>query len=59
MVSDLMPTGISGVDVANLLLEPYDAAFVDDYLYDMTTNEGNYRNVIFSEFSGHELNRRG
>lgn len=41
---------ISSVDAVNLLLEPFDISISDDYLYDMKSNEGNYRNVIFTDF---------
>jgi hypothetical protein len=57
MAAEGMTAGLSGVDAANLLLEPFDAAFADDYLYDMQSNEGNYRNVIFSEFTGDDLTK--
>ncbi len=52
-----MPTGLSmsSVDAANLILEPYDISFSDDYLYDMVNNEGNFRNILISEFANHEL----
>ncbi|NMB54245.1 MAG: hypothetical protein GYA15_06045 [Leptolinea sp.] len=49
------PTGLSGVDAANLILEPFDIAILDDYLYDMKSNEGNFRNVIFSDFHDNSL----
>jgi len=57
MVTDAMPMGtiLSGVDVANLLLEPFDTSISDDYLYDMVINEGNFRNVIITEFDRHDL----
>lgn len=42
--------GMSGVDSANLLLEPFDLSFKDDYLYNLVENEGNFRNIIISDF---------
>jgi hypothetical protein len=38
------------VATANQLLEPFDLSFTDDYLYDLMQNEGNFRNVFFTEF---------
>ncbi len=57
MVSDILPTGMAlgGVDIANMLLEPFDTSITDDYLYDLVSNEGNYRNVIFNDFDRHQL----
>jgi hypothetical protein len=48
-------TMLSGTDDANLLLEPFDMSFADDYLYNMTKNEGNFRNVILTDFSDNSL----
>ena len=47
------PTG--SVVVANSLLGPYDLTYVDDFLYNLSESEGNYRNVIFRDFTDHEL----
>lgn len=47
--------GMSGVDAANLLLEPFDLSFRDDYLYNMVKNEGNFRNIIVTDISGDPL----
>jgi hypothetical protein len=55
MAVEGMATGMKGVDAANLVLEPYDISFSDDYLYDMLDNEGNYRNVKLSSFDTHPL----
>lgn len=44
-------SGADDVNAANSLLAPFDIAFVDDYLYNMTENEGNFRNVVFQTFS--------
>lgn len=57
MASEGILRMLSGVDAANLLGEPFDMAFMDDYLYDMVTNEGNFRNVIFSDFEENPLTR--
>ena len=46
---------ISSVDAVNQILEPFDISISDDYLYDMVTNEGNYRNVIFDDFKKETL----
>jgi hypothetical protein len=42
---------VSSVEVANLLLDSYDISFNDDYVYNLTSNEGNFRHVIFSQFA--------
>jgi hypothetical protein len=42
---------VSGVEVANLLLDSYNITFNDDYVYNLTSNEGNFRHVIFSQFA--------
>ena len=36
------------VSSVNLLLEPHDLAFSNDYLYNVLQNEGNFRNVFLS-----------
>ena len=48
-------TMLSGTDNANLLLEPFDIAFADDYLYNMVENEGNFRNVLINDLVDHDL----
>jgi hypothetical protein len=48
-------SSMSGVDAANLLLEPFDLSFKDDYLYNMINNEGNYRNIIVTNIADHAL----
>jgi hypothetical protein len=42
---------IGDVASANGLLAPFDLAFSQDYLYDLLENEGNYRNVLLSDFA--------
>lgn len=41
------PVALSSVEIANLLLNPFEITFEDDYLYNLVENEGNFRNVIF------------
>ncbi|NPV85583.1 MAG: hypothetical protein HPY45_06190 [Anaerolineae bacterium] len=43
-------SNLSSVDIVNQLLSTFGIAFVDDYLYDMTENEGNFRNIVLSNF---------
>jgi len=45
----------SDITAANQLLEPFDLAFSDDYLYDLVENEGNFRNVFLENFSENPL----
>jgi hypothetical protein len=45
----------SDVIAANTLLAPYDITFTDDYLYNMTDYEGNFRNVYIRNFGDHPL----
>lgn len=42
---------VTSVEVANFLLESYDISFSDDYVYNLISNEGNFRHVIFSQFA--------
>ncbi len=50
------PGGSPGdVTVANALLEPYDLAFSEDYLYNLVRNEGNFRHLILERFSESDL----
>ncbi|MBN2086550.1 MAG: hypothetical protein JW748_15140 [Anaerolineales bacterium] len=50
-------TVMADVIAANSLLASYDIAFVDDYLYNMSVYEGNYRNVFFTDFSANPLTK--
>jgi hypothetical protein len=43
------------ITAANSLLAPFDIAFLDDYLYNMSDYEGNYRNVFFRDFPSHPM----
>jgi hypothetical protein len=47
---------LNDVAATNSLLVPYDIAFSNDYLYNTHENEGNYRNVFFSQFAPNALN---
>jgi len=42
---------VSSVEVANLLMDSDDITFNDDYVYNLDSNEGNFRHVIFSKFA--------
>jgi hypothetical protein len=50
-------TVMADVVAANGLLAPYDIAFLDDYLYNMSMYEGNYRNVFFRDFAANALTK--
>jgi hypothetical protein len=41
---------IPDVNAANSLLEPFGITFSSDYLYNLLKNEGNFRNVLFTQF---------
>ena len=43
------------VESANLLLSPYGIAFSGDYLYNLSDNESNFRNVKFTRFDKHPI----
>ncbi len=43
------------VSAANQLLGSFDLSFSDDYLYNLTENEGNFRNVLLRGFGDHPL----
>ena len=46
------------IDSANLLLSSAGIAFSGDYLYNQGDNEGNFRNVKFSQFGEHPLTEK-
>jgi hypothetical protein len=48
------PTSLS-IDITNQLLEPYGVAFTNDYLYNLSENEGNFRNIILKNFNKDKL----
>jgi hypothetical protein len=43
------------VNAANTLLAPFGITFSGDYLYNLLENEGNFRNVLFSDFGVEDL----
>jgi hypothetical protein len=43
------------VNYANPLLAPFGLTFVNDYLYNLEDNEGNFRNVKFTDFADNPL----
>ena len=40
---------------ANLLLQPFDLAFADDYLYNLEENDGNFRHLILTDIQDSPL----
>ena len=42
------PSVYMASDIANLLLQPFGLSFQNDYVYNILSNEGNFRNVYFS-----------
>jgi len=48
---------INGVDVANLFLAQFGITFNNDYVYNLTSNEGNFRNVIYKQFASDPLTK--
>jgi len=48
-------SSVTPVDIANLLLDPWQIAFANDYVYNLTENEGNFRNIIFTDLAQNEL----
>lgn len=48
-------TSIPDSSAVNPLLAVYDISIEDDYLYNLTDNEGNFRNVLFKDFGKSEL----
>lgn len=49
------PTTYLDVNYANPILAPFGLSFVNDYLYNLAKNEGNFRNVEFTGFGKHAL----
>lgn len=45
----------SDANVVNPLLSPFGITVNNDYLYNVETNEGNFRNVFFDDFGKNEL----
>ncbi len=50
-------TVTADIVAANSLLAPFDIAFLDDYLYNMSDYEGNYRNVFFRDFPANPMTK--
>ena len=50
-------SSLSDIEITNLLLEPFAISFSKDYVYNMTSNEGNFRNVFFSKISRHDVTK--
>lgn len=44
-------SGLSSVDMANLVLEPFDISFKSDYVYNLVENESNFRNIICNKMA--------
>lgn len=44
-------SSLSSTAVSNFLLNPFDISFSEDYLYNLSENEGNFRHIIFSGFA--------
>jgi hypothetical protein len=42
---------MNAVSVANQLLDPFGLVFSDDYLYNLSQNESNFRNIVLTDFS--------
>ena len=49
------PAVLPDTDIVNPLLESFNISFNDDYLYNLTDNEGNFRNVFFEQFGKSDL----
>ncbi len=48
-------TNTPDTNIVNPLLESFDISFNNDYLYNLTDNEGNFRNVFFEQFGKSDL----
>ena len=48
-------TSTNAVDVLNLLTKSFDIAFSNDYVYNLETNESNFRNVIYTQFGKSDI----
>ncbi|MCL5611759.1 MAG: hypothetical protein M1485_04280 [Chloroflexi bacterium] len=49
------PVILPDTDIVNPLLESFGISFNNDYLYNLTDNEGNFRNVFFEQFGKSDL----
>ncbi|MHC1784303.1 MAG: hypothetical protein AB9891_16380 [Anaerolineaceae bacterium] len=45
----------SSTTISNRLLNPYNISISNDYLYNLTHNEGNFRHILFSNFADSPL----
>jgi hypothetical protein len=48
------PASLS-VEISNQVLEPYGVSFIDDYLYNLSKNEGNFRNIFLRKFNKDDI----
>lgn len=51
------PISLPDVNSSNPILAPFGLSFVNDYLYDVHENEGNFRNVMFTDFAENPLTK--
>jgi hypothetical protein len=47
----------SSTTISNLLLNPYNISISNDYLYNLSNNEGNFRHILFSDFADSPLTK--
>ena len=48
-------SNLGNIEISNLILEPYGITYSSDYLYNMVENEGNFRNVIFTDINKNSI----
>jgi hypothetical protein len=51
------PSSIPDVNYSNPLIAPFGLTLVNDYLYNLDENEGNFRNVKFTDFADDPLTK--
>jgi hypothetical protein len=51
------PSSIPDVNYSNPLIAPFGLTLVNDYLYNLEDNEGNFRNVKFTDFADNPLTK--
>jgi hypothetical protein len=51
------PTNVPDVNFSNPLIAPFGLTLVNDYLYNLEYNEGNFRNVKFTDFTDSPLTK--
>jgi len=56
---DVFGNSITFLDAnyANPLIAPFGLSFINDYLYNLKNNEGNFRNVEFTDFAENQLTK--